>query len=197
MKRAEMDLLESLNRRHKAALCGTIVCVGLIVLLGGHPHVAVGIGLLGIAYSWALGANRRAVHWLFLVFGLVLLSAPAGDVLTWPKTKADLTNGRTETINRDNEMIETEEKSQHDLASDPNPEVRAAATNREGLKDYHEELLASYKRLQADRDELSRLQAETTLRRAIEDWQPFAGGFLLLCSGLGLLIGVKRQKQST
>jgi hypothetical protein len=63
-----------LNRRHKAALCGTLVCLGLILLYGhlSLRHLA-GILFLGLAYSWAIGSNSRIVHWLFISFGFLLL----------------------------------------------------------------------------------------------------------------------------
>ncbi len=85
------------------------------------------------------------------------------------------------------------------LESDSDPRVRAAA--QAGMKDYHIWLLQDYKQLYADERglssdewELSRLQAETSLQRAIEvDWPPLLSGLLLLSSGVGLLVGLKPQ----
>src|SRR5437879_9075479 len=95
------ELAAKLNRRHKAALCGTLVFIGLIVLLGGGIRAAVGIGLLGIAFSWALGSNHQVVHWLFLIFGLLLLILPTWDGISWPQRKLEILNTQTELIEID------------------------------------------------------------------------------------------------
>jgi hypothetical protein len=51
-------MVERLNLRHKLSLCATLVCVGLLVLLGVGVRTIVGIGCLGIAFSWVFGSSR-------------------------------------------------------------------------------------------------------------------------------------------
>ena len=78
-----MALIDTLNRRHRAGLCATLVCVGLILLLGGGVRPAVGIGLLGIAFSWALGSDKTAYapHHCGACQGHTVLTVPFKRVL--------------------------------------------------------------------------------------------------------------------
>ncbi len=103
-----------MNRRHKAALCATLICVGLIVLLGGPTHTVAGIALLGIAFSWAVGSNYRPVHWLFIVVGLILLVPAVGDAYFWPQSKSDLVKLETSAVESDRVMINVDTSSMAD-----------------------------------------------------------------------------------
>jgi hypothetical protein len=166
-----LELVARLNRRHKAALWATLVCVGLVLMDSGIRD-GLGIGCLGIAFAWALGSNYRPVHWLFVVSGLLLLVPAVGDVLLWPRQKA-------EAINLQQSII------QSDLEG-----ARQEQTPSEKLKDYRD--------LQNERDQMRSLQTEGRLRHAMKlDWQPTVGGLLLLCSGVGLLLGVRPPRRAS
>jgi hypothetical protein len=108
------EFAAKLNRRHKVALCATLICMGLILLLGGGAPTAVGIRpalgimLLGLAFSWALGSNNRLVHWLFIVFGLLLLLSLAFDGFLWRRAKAQIIKSQISVIDGDRWIIESE-----------------------------------------------------------------------------------------
>jgi hypothetical protein len=172
--------LISLNRRQKTALCATLACVGLIVLLGGGLRQAVGISLLGIAFSWTFGSNSRFIHWLFVAFGLLLLIPSAWDGLSWVHQKPEVIKGQMAVVQTDNELI----KNQESLLAETPPGIERAKTQ--------EELSKAMIELFHDNKELRHLQAESVLRHVIEnDWQTVVGGLLLMCSGVGLLVLVK------
>jgi hypothetical protein len=67
-----------LNRRHKAALFLTLVAVGVSLVLAAGAKQTAGVALLGAAFAWAFGSNSRIVHWLFVASGSALLVAPIG-----------------------------------------------------------------------------------------------------------------------
>lgn len=165
------------NRRHKTGLFATLVCVGLIVLFGGGIRSVVGIGLLGIAFSWAFGSNSRLVHRLFVAFGLLLLIPPAWDGLSWRHQKPEAIRTQNEIVQDDAGLIKNEQA----LVSETSPGIERARAR--------EELSKATTEWFHDSQELRRLQSEGTLRHVIEnDWQVTLGGLLLLCSGVGLLV---------
>jgi hypothetical protein len=67
-----------LNRRHKAILFLTLVAAGVSLVLGAGAKQTAGVTLLGVAFAWAFGSNSRIVHWLFVASGSALLVAPIG-----------------------------------------------------------------------------------------------------------------------
>ena len=173
----------NLNRRHKAALCGTLICVGLIVLLGGSVRLIVGIGLLGVAFSWALGANQRAVHWLFAVFGMCFLIPPIWDGFAWPYQKADAINGQNEIAQTDADIVKTQMSLLAEASNGPERAKARAELDKAMNEQFH------------DKRELRRLQAEGIFLHVIRtDWQPLVCGSLLLCSGIGLLLRINLPK---
>jgi hypothetical protein len=108
---SQMTMAESaanLNRKNKGALCAALICVGLILLLGGGVRPACGIGLLGIAFSWAFGANKRIVHWLFLILGLSLLVVAFLDEYEWRKNKPDLISDYASEIETDKSLLQSD-----------------------------------------------------------------------------------------
>ena len=174
----------ALNLRHKVGLCATLVCIGLIVLLGGAVRTSVGIGLLGFAFSWAFGSNYRLVHWLLLAFGLILLVPAAGDAILWPRTKPDLIKAQNSIIDGDKGLLEVDRSLSMHLAS--SREIQKAQSDI--MKD-SEQLYKDYRELQT-------LQAQGVLGRVIDnDWGTLVGGMLLLSAGVGLLLGVKPVRQ--
>lgn len=178
-----MAPIESLNRRHRAGLCATLICVGLLVLLGGGTRLTAGIGLLGIAFSWALGSNSRFVHWLFVVFGLLLPIQPAWVGFSWSHQKPEFIKMQNDIIQTDRELIE----NQQTLVEETPPGIERAKA-RDGLGKATVDLFH-------DTQELRRLQSEGAFRFVTKnDWQPLAGGILLLCSGVGLLAGIKPRR---
>jgi hypothetical protein len=176
----EVRFSPMLNRRHKTALCATLVCVGLILLLGGGVRAAVGIGLLGIAFSWAFGSNYRLVHWLFVVFGLLLLIPAIGDGLFWPRNKPEVIKNQTSIIEGDRDMIK------NDMS------LIAEETDKQEQRKEREDLNKQSDELFKDQQELRRLQDEGIFRHIVKnDWGTIVGGLLLLSAGLGLVVGVK------
>jgi hypothetical protein len=69
-----------LNQRHKAGLFLTLVAVGILQVAGLSLHATFGAILLGLAFSLALGSNKRMVHVLFVICGLLLMAKPAVSV---------------------------------------------------------------------------------------------------------------------
>lgn len=170
----------NLNLRHKLALCATLVCVGLIVLLGGGTRAAVGIGILGIAFSWAFGSNHRLVHWLFVIFGVPLLIPAVVDALRWPTDKPEIIKDQTSIIAADLDMVK------NDMSR-----ITEESDRREQAKDREEHLNHS-DALFRDQMKLARLQNEGIIRHVVRnDWRTILGGLLLLSSGLGLVFKVK------
>ena len=175
----------TLNRRHKTALCAALICVGLIVLLGGGVRAAAGIGLLGIAFSWAFGSNYRAVHWSFVAFGLLLLIPPVAAVFLWPRNKPEAIKFQTSIVKGDRLVVDAERS------------IMVDEEDRQERQKDREELSKSSDQLLEDEQELRTLQAEDSFRYVLKnDWELVAGGILLLSSGLGLTVGVKPVRQS-
>jgi hypothetical protein len=171
----------TLNRRHKSALCATLICVGFILLLGGSVRAAVGITLLGVAFSWALGANLRVVHWLFIVFGLLLLIPAVADGILWPQVKPAFIQVQTTGIENDQNML----KMDMDLA--------VQETDKQEKRKDDAEVAKDQATLFRDEQELRTLRADGVFRHIIkDDWQWLAGGMLLLSAGVGLIIGIKQ-----
>jgi hypothetical protein len=165
----------NLNRRHRAALCGTLLCVGLIVLNGGSIRASIGIGLLGLAFSYTFGSNSRLMHWSFLIVGILLLGVVIWEGHEWPKTKVELIGDYASEIDADKTIIRTDIQTD---VSDPR-----ALTRGELAKD-NEELF------KAER-ELENLKAEGSVRHVMKnDWGIIAVGLLLFISGLGLIVGI-------
>jgi hypothetical protein len=175
----------TLNRRHKTALCATLICVGLILLLGVGIRAAVGVGLLGIAFSWALGSNYRLVHWLFVVFGVLLLVPAVGDGFSWSRNKAEVIKDQASLIQTDRNMLK------NDLS------LMMGETDRQERRKEQEQNRKHWEELSRDEQELFSLQAEGIFRHVLKnDWATLAGGLLLLSAGLGLVLGLKPVRQS-
>jgi uncharacterized integral membrane protein len=145
------------NRRQHAALCATLICVGLILVLGGKVRDAVGILLLGMAFSWALGSNSRLVHWLFVVFGLLLLLSAALDGFLWRRNKPEFINGQISIIDGDRSLIEADRSAFADDAKG-NKELSKDAKSLRELSDAYllrpsSEILREYERKRQDLQE--------------------------------------------
>lgn len=167
-----------LNRRHKAALCSTLICVGLILLLSPGFRAPVGILLLGIAYTWALGSNIRAVHWLFLGAGVLLLLMAPLDTYLWQQ-------GKPENISLDTSIVQGAQ-SVLDSAISANSRFPRTVSSEDLAKDYE-----ALSKAQTD---LALLQGEMPLPHALKnDWGSLAGGLLLFSSGVGLIIGLRKK----
>ena len=174
----------NLNRRRQAALCAMLVCVGLILLLGGKVRDAAGITLLGMAFSWALGSNNRLVHWLFVICGLLLLVIPVGDGFLWPRQKPELIKGQTSLVESDRGIVESTNALITQMTQQEQRETR-------------EDLSKLSSELAKDEVELQRMQTEGIFRHVMrDDWANVAGGLLLLSAGLGLMVGVKPVRSS-
>ena len=185
------EFTNKLNRRHKAALCSTLICVGLIVLLGGAVRPTLGIGLLGLAFSWALGSDNRLVHWLFVICGLLLLVPAGGDAFLWPRQKPELIKSKTSIIGLDRDMVESANSV---IAADTPLDCNFYSKGEERELRYS---LSEKTEFRGRTQELQRLQAEGIFRHLMkEDWDNVLGGLLLLSSGLGLIIGVNPGRQN-
>ena len=170
------------NRRNKTALCSTLICVGLIVLFGGGVRAAVGIALLGIAFSWAFGSNSRLIHWLFVVFGLLLLIPAMVDGFLWPRNKPEIIKDQSSIIEGDREMLK------NDMSA------ITEETDRQERRKNEEEYSKDSDELSKDERELGRLQDEGIYRHVVEtDWGSALGGLLLFGAGLGLILGVREM----
>ncbi len=199
------ELIGKFNRRHKAALCATLICVGLILLLS-HLGIrsVLGIALLGMAFSWALGSNSRLVHWLLFAFGLLLLFNAALDGYYWPKTKAEQIDAQNSIIKGDHTSREIDRDQ---MQTDRELEAQAIKEgNQEGLRqagksyeeDSHRYIVDDPAAIRKDEEELRRLEGKSLLRREVEvDWDSILGGLLLFSSGLGLLIGIRPSVHSS
>jgi len=182
--------ITTLNRRNKVALCATLVCVGIILVAGGGVRIAVGIMFLGVAFSWALGSNKRIVHSLFVVFGLLLLVVPAVVWQSWPERRAELIKLDKSQIEIDRGAIEIysrtvdQDSKQSEYTSD--------------MKNHIHDLSNGYHDLMKDQGQLRDDEAETSPSRRVvrETWEYITGSLLLLCSGLGLLVGISRPAHS-
>jgi hypothetical protein len=170
-----------LNLRQKAALCSTLICVGLLLLLSTGLRATVGILLLGIAYSWALGSNTRAVRWLFLSAGVLLLLVTPLETYLWQQ-------GKPELISLDTSIVQG---AQSELDSDITVNSRVPGTVSS------ENLAKDYEALSKAKTELALLKGEKPLPHALKnDWGSLVGGLLLFSSGVGLIIGLREKKVS-
>lgn len=194
----------NLNRRRQAALCATLVCVGLILLLGGKVRDAVGITLLGMAFSWALGSNNRLVHWLYVICGLLLLVIPVGDGFLWPREKSEEIKGQTSLVETEKDIVQDDVSSSDQVKRQLEDAFHGIdKDNAENHLKRIEILKPEVERLQIKEDkdntelykgqaELQHLEAEGIFRHVMKnDWGNVAGGLLLLSAGLGLMVGVK------
>jgi len=178
--------------------------VGLILLLGGKVRYAVGITLLGMAFSWALGSNDRVVHWLFVICGLLLLVGPVGDGFLWPRQKPELIKGQTSLVESEKAVVQDDVSSSDQAKRQLEDAFHGIDKDNAGnhLK-FIEILKPEVERLQVKEDkdnrelykaqaELQHLEAEGIFRHVMrDDWANVAGGLLLLSAGLGLMVGVK------
>lgn len=186
-----MSFYSDLNRRHKAGLCATLICVGFILLLGGnwdYPDVGirpvVGVMLLGMAFSWALGSNNRLIHWLFVVFGLLYLVSVALDVFMWPRNKPEIIKDQISIIEGDRDILKNDRS------------ILTLEMDRQEQRKEQEAVSKDSDELFKDERELRRLQTETTFRHVVKnDWGELVGGLLLLSAGLGLILGVKPMRK--
>lgn len=174
-----------LNRRNKAAMCATAICVGLILLLSDVGFRAIlGITLLGMAFSWALGSNNRFVHWLFVVLGFLLLLDPAGVWYHWPRIKPELINTQASIVQADRDLM----RSYFSLI--------AQETDRQEHRKDEVQQSKAFNELSKDEQDLKDLQTESRIRYVLkQDWGETAGGLLLLIAGLGLIVGISRARQ--
>lgn len=76
-----MEILSTLNRRHKAVLFLTLLSMGLALsLFRATLAQTLGVGLIGIALAWAIGSDSRVMHslWVLLGVGFLLLAGANG-----------------------------------------------------------------------------------------------------------------------
>ena len=178
------ELTSTLNLRHKMSLCATLACVGLIVMLGGGVRTAIGTGLLGVAFSWAFGSNHGFVHWLFVILGILLLFGAAGDAFFWSRVKPDLLKDQASLV------VSGRAMQKEDLS------IVLHETDKQAQRKDQEANTKDLDQLLKDEQELSRLQSEGTFRHVLNnDWGALGGGLLLLSSGLGMVIGIKPERQ--
>jgi len=178
--------------------------VGLILLLGGKVRDAVGITLLGMAFSWALGSNNRLVHWLYVICGLLLLVIPVGDGFLWPREKSEEIKGQTSLVETEKDIVQDDVSSSDQVKRQLEDAFHGIdKDNAENHLKRIEILKPEVERLQIKEDkdntelykgqaELQHLEAEGIFRHVMKnDWGNVAGGLLLLSAGLGLMVGVK------
>lgn len=179
----KMTVTGKMNRRHKAALCATLICVGSVVLMGGTVRIAVGLGLLGIAFSWSVGSDTRAVHWVFVATGVILLVAPVWAAVAWPNEKQELISIQNQVIQNDRLMVSSETSALTQASSATERKQAIAAQDKASID------------LSRDSAQLHHLRSETIFHHTMQtEWQPLAGGVLLLVTGVGLLMGIKRPR---
>jgi hypothetical protein len=174
------ELMACLNRRHKAALFATLVCVALLLVLS-HTGIRliVGIALLGMALSWALGSNSRPVHWLFVVVGLVLLVDPVWDGFTWPQRRPEIIESQKSLIQSDLDLLKA------------STDVEMHETDPQERRKDREDSEKARKGLDSDERELGQLERDGRFDHVIRnEGDEAAGGVLALSAGLGLLLWV-------
>lgn len=66
----------TLNRRHKAVIFATVLTLGLALIEGVSARQSLGIALVGMAMTWAVGSDSRLLHAGFLAVGAVLVAGP-------------------------------------------------------------------------------------------------------------------------
>lgn len=66
----------SLNNRHKAGLFLTAVVAGLCLVMGEGFRVTIGVSIIGLALSWALGSRLRALRWIIAILCILTMLAP-------------------------------------------------------------------------------------------------------------------------
>lgn len=69
-------MLTSLNNRHKAGLFLTTVVAGLCLIMGENFRETLGAVILGLALSWTLGSNLRALRWTIAALSVLAMLAP-------------------------------------------------------------------------------------------------------------------------
>jgi hypothetical protein len=149
-------------------------------MLGGTLRTAVGIGILGLALSWAFGSNYRFVHWLCVAFGLGLLITAVGDGVVWHRRKPDFINNQMAVVKVDKDVLKTDD------------ELILSETDKTEHKKKREERSRDLDNLNEDELELGRRRREGAFRHVLRiDWEMIVGGMLLLSAGLGLVLGVK------
>jgi len=173
-----------LNRRHKTAMCATLICVGLILLLGGAVRSAVGIALLGIAFSWVFGSDYRLVHWLFVILGLLLLAFVVADAFLWSTSKSRVVETQSSIVQNDRETIRLDTS------------IGAESPDKQQQRENQRNLEKDYDELSRDEQALRTLQTDGALRHVLRnDWGTVLGAVFLLSAGLGLLIGAKPKRK--
>lgn len=65
-----------LNSRHKAVFFLTLLVAGASLLLQAEAKQIAGIVLLGLAFAWAVGSDRRIVHYVFVFCGVISAGGP-------------------------------------------------------------------------------------------------------------------------
>ena len=65
-----------LNNRHKAGLFLTTVVAGLCLIMGESFRETIGVLIIGLALSWALGSEFRALRWAIALLSLLTMLAP-------------------------------------------------------------------------------------------------------------------------
>jgi len=209
-----------LNRRHKAALFLTLAATGVSLVLGVGAKQTAGVALLGVAFAWAFGSNSRIVHWLFVVSGSAVLVAPTGFDWYTDRHTAKFYESQVAAFERRIPEL-AKQHPHKKTATDPQTGARmgwngakwivispGTSTHRIGdewdgehwisendtpkwMSDALQagvdvEALPSYEKP----DDFS--PEHYSLSRAlVADWRVELPGLLLLCVGLGLLIGVR------
>lgn len=70
-------MFSGLNRRQKAGLFVVLVTAGLGLLFEASWKEVAGVAMVGVALAWAVGSDSRLVHWTFVGLGSTLLMATA------------------------------------------------------------------------------------------------------------------------
>ena len=208
-----------LNRRHKAVLFLTLVAAGVSLVLGAVAKQTAGVALLGLAFAWAFGSNSRIVHWLFVASGSALLVAPIGFDWYTDRHTAKLYESRVAAFERRIPEL-AKQYPHKKTTKDPQTGARmgwngatwieislGTSTHRIGDEWDGKQWIPEHDipkwmsdALQAgvDVDALPSFEKPDyfapehfSLNRAmVADWKVELLGLLLLCVGLGLLIGV-------
>jgi hypothetical protein len=209
-----------LNRRHKAVLFLTLVAAGVNLVLGAVAKQTAGVTLLGVAFAWAFGSNSRIVHWLFVVSGSALLVGPAGFDWYTDRHTTKFYESQVAAFERRIPELADQHPHKR-TTKDPQTGARmgwngtmwimispGTSTHRIGDKWDGEHWISENDTpkwmsdaLQAGVDVEALPSYEKpdyfspehfSLRRAlVADWRVELPGLLLLCVGLGLLIGVR------
>jgi hypothetical protein len=217
---APMTFPMELNRRHKVALFLTLVDAGVNLVLGGSTKQTAGVALLGVAFAWAFGSNSRIVHWLFVVLGSALLVAPIGFDWSTDRHTIKFYESQVAAFERRIPEL-AKQHPHKKTATDPQTGVRmgwngatwivispGASTHSIGDEWDGEHWIPKNDTpkwlsdaLQAGLDVKALPSYEkpdyfspehfSLTRALVADWRVALPGLLLLCVGLGLLIGVR------